>query len=98
MEDFFENGDNEADQDASYPAPLFARTDAQAAYVTRASISREIIFDGVLRSTFTCGYDTHIVSSKPIKKKITGTVPRQQLKPCKVKSVPTAFLTIYFCQ
>jgi hypothetical protein len=96
VEDFFETVDNEADQDASYPAPLFACTDAQAAYVTRAGVSREIIFDGVLRSTFTCGYDTHIVPSKPMKKKIVGTGPRQQLKPCKVTSLPSLFYNNIF--
>jgi hypothetical protein len=92
VEDFFETCDEEKNVDPGYPAPLFACTDAQANYVTRAGVSREIIFDGVIRSTVTCGYDTHIVPAKTSKKKINGPGPRQQLKPCKVVFAVTPLL------
>jgi hypothetical protein len=67
--DFFDDPTNECNMDTNYPPPLFACSDAQANYITRAGISRETIFDGVKRSNVTCGYDTHLVTSKPNKKK-----------------------------
>jgi hypothetical protein len=67
-----------------YPPPLFACTREQANYVTKIGISRDAIFDGVVRSTYLGGYATHIAPVKSNKKKISGPGPRVQLKPCKV--------------
>ena len=59
--------------------------------MTRANVGREIIFDGVYRSTVSCGYDTHIEGMKnTVKKKVAGPGPRQQLKHSKV--VPERFV------
>jgi hypothetical protein len=67
-----------------YPPPLFTCSQAQQDFINKSGISRERIFDGVRRSSSTCGYDTYIVDEKPTKKKVTGPGPRVQLKPCKV--------------
>jgi hypothetical protein len=74
--------------DANYPPPLFECLEEQATFVTRQGISRQRCFDGVRRSSTTCGYDTHIVEDKKLcdTKKIAGPGPRLQLKPCKVVS------------
>ncbi len=66
VEDFFDPPNDSTD-------PLFTCTVAQAQFVTRANVGREIIFDGVVRSTVTCGYDTHIDASKnTVKRKVAG--------------------------
>ena len=82
--DFFDDTDGTAK--AGYPRPLFACAEDQATFITKPCISREIIFDGVTRSSTSCGYDTEIVDDKKNvpKKKIAGPGPRQQLKHCKV--------------
>jgi hypothetical protein len=84
VEDFFDYPTEQGI--AKYPPPLFKCPDEQAIFITKPGISREIIFDGVRRSSTTCGYDTHIVEDKKnnTKRKIAGPVQRQQLKSCKV--------------
>ena len=84
VEDFFDDPTEQGI--AKYPPPLFECPGEQAIFITKPGISREIIFDGVRRSSTTCGYDTHIVEEKKnnTKRKIAGPVQRQQLKPCKV--------------
>ena len=84
VEDFFDYPTEQGI--AKYPPPLFKCPDEQAIFITKPGISREIIFDGVRRSSTSCGYDTHIVEEKKnnTKRKIAGPVQRQQLKPCKV--------------
>ena len=78
VEDFFD-----PPNDSTHP--LFTCPVAQAQYVTRANVGREIIFDGVVRSTVKCCYDTHIDTSKnTVKRKVAGPGPRQQLKHSKV--------------
>ncbi len=86
MEDFFDPpNESTAQKDPNYPDPLFTCPVAQAQYVTRANVGREIIFDGVYRSTVSCGYDTHIeAAKKTVKNKVAGPGPRQQLKHSKV--------------
>ncbi len=95
VEDFFDPPNGPTDrEDPNYPDPLFTCTTAQAQFVTKANVGRDIIFDGVLRSTVTCGYDTHIDASKTQpKKKVAGPGPRQQLKHSKV--VPEPAVLIY---
>jgi hypothetical protein len=85
LEDFFDDPKNGPGNDPNYPPPLFACTEAQAQFITKKSVSCEIIFDGVRRSNETCGYHTHFEEEKKVNKnKLTGRGPRQQLKPCKV--------------
>ena len=84
VDDFCEDPDQVSAPDSMYPAPLFACTKDQANYITNKGISRDAIFDGVLRSTYHGGYTTNIEPVKVNKKKITGPGPRLQLKPCKV--------------
>ena len=95
VEDFFDPPDGPpVPLDPNYPKPLFTCPIAQAQFVTRAKVGREIIFDGVLRSNVSCGYDTHIDGLKTIpKKKVAGPGPRQQLKHSKV--VPEPVVLIY---
>jgi hypothetical protein len=65
VEDFFDPPNESPDrEDPNYPDPLFTCPAAQEQFVTRANVGREIIFDGVLRSNVTCGYDTHIDTEK----------------------------------
>jgi hypothetical protein len=87
VEDFFDDPTSNAIvHDPKYPRPLFACSHAQARYVTKKNIKREIIFDGVKRSNTTCGYDTHIRDEKKTTQtSVQGPGPRQQLKHCKVK-------------
>jgi hypothetical protein len=85
VEDFFGDTTDSPNNDPHYPKPLFACTDAQSEFITKKGVSRETIFDGVLRSNQTCGYHTHFDEEKKINRnKLTGPGPRQQLKPCKV--------------
>ena len=72
VEDFFEDPDQVSAPDSMYPAPLFACTKDQANYITNKGISRDAIFDGVLRSTYHGGYTTNIVPVKVNKKKFQG--------------------------
>ncbi len=61
VEDFFDpNPTNAAGVPSSFRPVLFICTEEQAEYVTKAGISRDVIFDGVLRSSITAGYDTII--------------------------------------
>ncbi len=83
VENLFDPPDQESAPDSMYPPPLFACTREQANYVTKIGISRDAIFDGVVRSTYHGGYATHIIPVKSNKKKITGPGPRVQLKLCK---------------
>lgn len=84
VEDFFDDYTKVNANEPMYPQPLFSCSKAQANYVTKTSVSRELIFDGVVRSQTTCGYDSYIVNSKSVsgskKTKVTGPCPRQQLK------------------
>ena len=97
VEDFFDPpNENRAQMDPNYPEPLFTCPVAQAQFVTRANVGREIIFDGVYRSTVSCGYDTHIEAIKNIvKKKVVGPGPRQQLKHSKVVPERYVFKLLY---
>jgi hypothetical protein len=61
IEDFFDPyPSNAAVLPSSCRPALFACTDEQTEWVTKAGISRDVIFDGVLRSSTTAGYDTII--------------------------------------
>jgi hypothetical protein len=57
----------------------------QATWITKANRSRDIIYDGVKRSSLTAGYDTIHAEPDPKSKHIAikGPCIRQQLKPCK---------------
>jgi len=83
VHDFFDAADAISAPNSRYPPPLFQCTKDQANYVTKVGVSRDAIFDGVVRSTGHGGYATHIVPVKLHKKKISGPGPRVQLKPCK---------------
>jgi hypothetical protein len=93
VDDFFDPPNHTPDrEDPNYPDELFSCSAAQSQFVTRANVGREIIFDGVLRSTVSCGYDTYIDASKTTaKKKVAGPAPRQQLKHSKVVPLPIVF-------
>ena len=69
--DFFD--DPEGTAKADYPRPLFTCAEEQATFITKPGISREIIFDGVRRSSTSCGYDTDIVDDKK-------NVPKKKLQ------------------
>ena len=64
---------------------LFTCTEEQAEYVTKAGIRRDVIFDGVVRSCITQGYDTIIgvQDAKKKSKEVKGPVERQQLRACR---------------
>ena len=84
--DFFDSPDVvETAHDESYPKALFKCSTAQATWITKANRSRDIIYDGVRRSSVTAGYDTvHGENDAKLKHQaIKGPVIRQQLKPCK---------------
>ena len=90
VEDFFDDPQSIQSGAQNDPPPLFSCSTTQAQFITKTSISRETIFDGVKRSTHTCGYDTHIQEPPKTKKKIIkGPGPRQQLKHCKVIIPPS---------
>lgn len=69
----------------SHPPALFTSTQEQADWATKAGISRDVIFDGVLRSTVTAGYDTimAVQAAKTKSQKAEGPVERQQLRACR---------------
>jgi hypothetical protein len=86
VEDFFEDPtDTGSANDESYPKALFKCSQAQATWITKANRSRDIIYDGVKRSSVSAGYDTIHGESDPKSKQnaIKGPCMRQQLKPCK---------------
>ena len=86
IEDFFnEDPSTAADASTSYPPPLFTCTEEQADWATRAGISRDVIFDGVLRSCVSAGYDTTHGAQEAKKKsqQVKGPVIRQQLRACR---------------
>jgi hypothetical protein len=74
VEDFFDDPHSIQSGAQNYPPPLFTCSTTQAQFITKSGISRETIFDGVKRSTHTCGYDTHI--EEPPKTKKNYTRPR----------------------
>jgi hypothetical protein len=88
VEDFFDNELTAQQQDPHYPESLFTCSEGQQTFISKRGIDRDTIFDGVKRSTYTCGYDTvHSVEKakgSQVSKAFTGPGPRQQLKPCKV--------------
>ncbi len=88
VDDFLNDPNDAKHHDVNYPRPLFECSEGQATFVTRQGISRQRCFDGVRRSSTTCGYDTHVVEDKKMcnTKIIAGPGPRLQLKPCKVVS------------
>ena len=69
----------------SYPPALFSCTEEQADWVSRAGVSRDVIFDGVFRSSVSAGYDTIIVAqdAKKKAKEVKGPDVRQQLRACR---------------
>jgi hypothetical protein len=86
VEDFFDPLPSSAAALPSSCRPaLFTCTEEQAEYVTRAGISRDVIFDGVVRSCITAGYDTIIgvQEAKKKSKEVKGPVERQQLRACR---------------
>ncbi len=86
VQDFFDSpNDVDTANDDSYPKALFKCSPAQATWITKANRSRDIIYDGVTRSSVSAGYDTMHAESDPKYKSqaIKGPVMRQQLKPCK---------------
>ena len=100
IEDFFNDISTDNSNDPTYPEPLFTCSEAQQKFITKRGISRDTIFDGVKRSTMTCGYDTlHPKETKKgsqASKPVTGPGPRQQLKPCKVTHLSNASNRAYF--
>ena len=83
VEDFFDDDANPRDVNDSYPPPLFTCTEEQASFITKSRVSRETIFDGVIRSTEKCRYKTNIILGKKTtapKVQIVRPGPRQQLK------------------
>jgi hypothetical protein len=86
IEGFFDDPtETEAGNDDSYPKALFKCSLHQATWITKANRSRDIIYDGVKRSSVTAGYDTIHAKPDPKSKNmaIKGPCRRQQLKPCK---------------
>ena len=99
IEDFFDDISTDNSNDPSYTQPLFKCSEAQQKFIAKRGISRDRIFDGVKRSTNTCGYDTlHPEETKKgnqASKAVTGPGPRQQLKPCKVTHFSNAINIAY---
>ena len=60
VEDWFDDPKEDEERESNYPKPLFSCNMAQATYITRTGVSRDFIFDGVLRSQNSCGYDTFL--------------------------------------
>ncbi len=78
--DFF---DDVANKDASrpfYPSQLFTCTDAQAKFITKSRVSRDTVFDGIVRSQDSCSYKAHIEVQQDRNKSVKGPAPRHQLK------------------
>jgi hypothetical protein len=95
VEDFFDDDDNPRDVNDSYPPPLFTCTKQQASFITKTRVSRDTIFDGVIRSTEKCHYKTNIILGKKTtaaKVKIDGPGQRQQLKHNQVRVHVTSVL------
>ncbi len=84
MTDFFDDVNAKELNTPLYPQQLFSCSEAQANYVTKSRVSRDNIYDGVVRSQVTCMYKTHIVENKQVTGKTARKVrppwPRQQLK------------------
>ena len=80
VDDFFDDPSEATDgSQKDYPKALFKCTPSQATYVTKAGVSRDVVYDAVIRSAVTAGYDSVFgkqdcvqVSSKA-KLAITGT-------------------------
>ena len=69
IEDFFDADPYiPAVASTSYPPALFSCTEEQADWVSRAGVSRDVIFDGVFRSSVSGGYDSIIVAQDRKKK------------------------------
>jgi hypothetical protein len=86
VEDFFDADPNVPDVTSdTYPRALFKCTVEQANWISKSGVSRDVIFDGVLRSSSSAGYDTiwGVQEAKRKTKELQGPVPRQQLKPCR---------------
>jgi hypothetical protein len=86
VDDFFDDPAEVVDgRGDMYPTPLFKCTTAQTNWVCKAGVSRDVIFDSVIRSSVTAGYDTIHISQDPKtkSKEIKGPVERQQLRCCK---------------
>ena len=101
MEDFFDDDLTEQQQDLNYPEPLFECSEAQQTFICKRGVNRDTIFDGVKRSTNTCGYDTvhHVEKAKgsQASKAVTGPCARQQLKPCKVTRLVQVYPPYVLC-
>jgi hypothetical protein len=93
VEDFFDDALQTSLQDENYPKALFSCSPTQQEFITKKNVSRDTIFDGVKRSTVTCGYDNFHPEEKKkgnqTSKAVSGPGPRQQLKPCKVTQLYT---------
>jgi hypothetical protein len=78
--DFFDNVEKQDAARPHYPTQLFTCTDAQAKFITKSRVSRDTVFDGIVRSQETCSYKTHIEVQQDRNKSVKGPAPRQQLK------------------
>jgi hypothetical protein len=86
VDDFFDGPSEDTDgYQKDYPKALFKCTPSQATYVTKAGVSRDVVYDAVIRSAVTAGYDSVFGKQdhKTKTKEVTGPVVRQQLRACK---------------
>ena len=86
IDDFFDdNTSATSTSKARHSKPLFTCPPGQSTYISQAKRSRDVVYDGVVRSDRTAGYDTiHGKQDPKTKTKhIKGPVIRQQLKCCK---------------
>ena len=58
--DFFDDVKSNVKPMPAYPNQLFSCPSTQASFITKTRVSRDTVFDGIVRSQETCGYKTHI--------------------------------------
>jgi hypothetical protein len=78
--DFFDDGKSDENPLPAYPSQLFTCAGTQASFITKSRVSRDTVFDGIVRSQETCGYKTHIEVLPDKNKTVNPPWPRQQLK------------------
>ncbi len=82
---FFDDPSEETDGSMKdYPKALFKCTTSQATYVSKSGVSRDVVYDAVIRSAVTAGDDSVFgrQDHKTKTKEVTGPVVRQQLHTC----------------
>ncbi len=77
---FFDDVANNVAATPFYPSQLFTCTERQAKFVTKNSVRRDTIFDGIVRHQENYSYRTHIEVQEDRPKSVKGPAPRQQLK------------------